>query len=83
VNPDPRTIAVVRRGDPETFDLLIRLCRGTDIPVHWDRRESERRSGSTTVPGERRRGDRRQPPPTTWRTMGFVIAASRTGGAGG
>jgi hypothetical protein len=69
-----RTIAVVRRGDTDTFDLLRDLCRGTEVQVHWDRRHSDRRTGTAAAaPAERRRGERRQPPRTTWRTLGFVV----------
>jgi hypothetical protein len=74
---DPRTVAVVRRGEADTFEMLTGLCRGTEVQVRWDRRFADRRTGPTDAATERRRGERRQPPRTTWRTLGFAVVASR------
>jgi hypothetical protein len=74
---DAKTVAVVRRGEADTFEVLTGLCRGTEVQVHWDRRFADRRTAPTAAVAERRRGERRQPPRTTWRTLGFAIVASR------
>lgn len=56
-------LAIVRRGQFATFDMLARgFAADPNIRVIWDRRVSSRRRDEIAVPHERRRSDRRQGP---------------------
>jgi hypothetical protein len=63
---------IVRRGDPEWYDVLYRTFNER-LPVIWERRKRERRKPSPTLMEERRRAERRGPVPTSWASLGFVV----------
>jgi len=69
-----RWLAVVRRGDKETFGLLQRRFdeQGFVQPI-WDRRIDERRTMRRAAALDRRGGERRCPPPDTWAALGFIF----------
>ena len=70
-------LAIVRRGETETFRLLKRELEEPEpdvVEVIWDRRVGERRTARETAPDDRRFRERRGPLPATWTIFGFVIA---------
>jgi hypothetical protein len=64
---------IVRRGALRRFHKLTQRAADLPVTIWWDRRQSDRRAGSTDVNGERRVGDRRKNPPYTWQTGDFVV----------
>jgi DNA-binding NtrC family response regulator/tetratricopeptide (TPR) repeat protein len=73
---DPRpALAVVRRGEADLFQTLQTHLDALNLgQVIWDRRTAERRRRPAGGLTERRRQDRRRPLPTTWDTLGFLVA---------
>ena len=73
---DPRpAVAVVRRGEADLFQTLQTHLDALNLgEVIWDRRAVERRRRPAEGVAERRRQDRRRPRPTTWDTLGFLVA---------
>jgi hypothetical protein len=63
---------IVKRGNPEWYDVLYRTFNER-MPVVWERRKRERRRESPALMEERRRQDRRGPPPSSWTGLGFVV----------
>ena len=63
---------IVKRGDPEWYDVLYRTFNER-MPVIWERRRRERRRPAPVLPEERRRQERRGPAPATWTGLGFVV----------
>jgi hypothetical protein len=65
----------VRRGAQRRFQKLKEKTADLPVEVSWDRRGSDRRSGSDHNGPDRRKHDRRQKPPFTWDVSDFVVAA--------
>lgn len=65
---------IVKRGDPDRFDLLHKTF-GEQVAVIWERRRGERRKRTAdSDAAERRQRDRRGTIPLTWSVLGFAIA---------
>ena len=62
----------VRRGAQRRFQKLKEKTADLPVEVSWDRRVSDRRSGSVHTGPDRREHDRRQKPPFTWDVSDFV-----------
>src|SRR5262245_2365439 len=69
--PAPRFV-VVQRGSPGLAERLRELSP-PNVPVFFDRRMSDRRTGDRPAPADRRQQDRRRRPPETWGTLHFLI----------
>ena len=63
----------VRKGADQRFEKLKEKTAELDVVVSWDRRESDRRTASKSVKGERRKQDRRQRPSFTWEMADFAV----------
>jgi hypothetical protein len=67
---------IVKRGDPEYFELLYKTF-SERLPVVWERRKKDRRRpAGSAADDERRRQERRGPPPLSWAGLGFVVVRS-------
>ena len=67
-------LAIVRRGQYGTFDLLQRGFRDNPhVQVIWDRRMAPRRTEATAVSFERRRSDRRRNPAVNWNEFQYAF----------
>lgn len=64
---------VVRRGALWRFNTLKKKTADLPVTVLWDRRQSDRRTGSAAAGRERRESDRRKTPPFTWELADFVV----------
>jgi len=73
-----KTVIRVKRGALRRFDQLKTKGEGLPVEVKWDRRTSERRSGSSPEGPDRRAQDRRQAPPFTWDAADFVVVGDRS-----
>lgn len=72
-------VAVVRRGEAETYETLAEtfgVCRRPLVEIIWDRRHGDRRRQEQPTSLERRCRDRRGPQPLTWSALGFVMLPS-------
>jgi hypothetical protein len=65
---------IVRRGARTRFKALKHKAASLPVKVVWDRRKTERRTGSGQ-PGDddRRKSERRQRPPFSWQVADFVV----------
>lgn len=73
---DQSCLAIVRRGEMDTFWVLKRELEEPDVVcVIWDRRVGERRASSGTSRDDRRRRERRGALPDTWLSFGFVVVS--------
>jgi hypothetical protein len=68
----------VRKGAEQRFEKLKEKTAGLDVVVSWDRRESDRRTGTKAVNGDRRTRDRRQQPSFTWEMADFAVVIDST-----
>ena len=68
-----RTLAIVRRGAAERFQVLQKTFAGDPVEIIWDRRAGERRQHRSPVMTDWRRSDRREVPPVTWTALDFVV----------
>jgi hypothetical protein len=67
-------LMVVQRGDDDRFRFLSSTFRDRPVQVMFDRRMGERRQSGEDLSPERRASDRRNRPPSTWDTLGFLVA---------
>jgi hypothetical protein len=67
-------LMVVQRGDDDRFRFLSATFRDRPVQVMFDRRVGERRQPGDDISPERRSTDRRNRPPSTWDTLGFLVA---------
>ena len=75
--PGLREIAylmVVQRGDQDRYRFLQTTFQDKPVEVMWDRRQGERRRATTSANLDRRRSDRRSDPPSSWGSLGFLVA---------
>jgi hypothetical protein len=63
----------VKRGAERRFEKLQEKTAELDVVVSWDRRQSDRRTLTKAVNGERRKRDRRQQPSFTWEMADFAV----------
>jgi hypothetical protein len=63
----------VRRGADQRFAKLKEKTAELDVVVSWDRRETDRRTSSSSVNGDRRKNDRRKRPSFTWDMADFAV----------
>jgi hypothetical protein len=64
---------VVRRGALRRFEQLKQKTEALPVKVLWDRRQSDRRVGSSAPNPDQRKSERRQAPPYTWDIADFVV----------
>lgn len=63
----------VRIGALKRFHFLKQKTADLPVSVEWDRRRTDRRSGSEPGTGSVRTAERRAAPPFTWDTADFVV----------
>jgi len=65
---------IVRRGARTRFQTLKHKAASLPVKVIWDRRKTERRTGSGQPDDDdRRKSERRQRPPFSWQVADFVV----------
>jgi hypothetical protein len=69
-----RFLVVVRRDRDEVFRVFQQYYAESQYAVVWDRRSTERRQGHQRVTHERRQAERRGPLPSSWESLGYLLA---------